>query len=86
MRAVQGEIIDDLSITHQQESLSKAGDSWIVGDHEHAATPCQRHLAQKFTDLGGRLRIKIAGGFVGQHQGGFGGQSSRDGHSLLLTP
>ena len=36
-------------------------------------------------NVDGKLRVEIAGGFVGQHQRGFSNDRASNGHSLLLA-
>ena len=56
-----------------------------MGDHDDALAEFVDGAAQQVHDLGGRVRVEVAGGLVGDDDGGATHEGAGDGDALLLA-
>ena len=56
-----------------------------MGDHDDGLAQLADDPVEQVQDDGGRVGVEVAGGFVGQHQGGIVDQRAGDGDPLLLA-
>ena len=63
---------------------ARAATSCLVGD-QHDRAPLVMELVEQGQHVGGRRRVEVAGGLVGEDQRRLGHQCPGDGHPLLLA-
>ena len=80
-----GVVALDHSIDDADGPMGVSGHLGIVR-HQNDGDSLGVELLEHPQDFDARVRIEIAGGFVGQHQRGTVDQSAADGHPLLLSP
>ena len=61
------------------------GEFLVVCDQDERCAAFLVKLEQQIDHGGAGARIEIAGGLVGEQQPGFGDESARNGHALLLA-
>ena len=75
----------DPAVLDADDAVSHLGDFLIMGDHHHSLGKLLAgHLHEAQHILAGSA-VQIAGGLVGQKNGGLGGQSPGDSYPLLLS-
>ena len=74
----------DLPIAHEDHPLGDAGDIGIVRDHQDGLPPVMG-LTQQSQHVEGGLAVQVAGGFVGQQDGGLVDERTRQRHALFFT-
>ena len=79
-------VFDDLAVAHGDDAVGGMGDGGVMGDEDHGVFALVMDAAEEVHDLGGVFGVEIAGGFVGQENGGFIGEAAGDGDTLALTP
>src|ERR1019366_9735867 len=73
------------TIAHVNDAIAIGRRFGIVRNHQYRLSQFLVRLPQHLQDNFGILRIEIAGGFVGQHDGGLIHQRARQRHPLLLA-
>ncbi len=76
---------DDLSVAHVDDAITIGGGLGVVGDHEDGLAEVFVGLAKHVEDDAGTFRIEVAGGFVGEHDGGTIDESAGERDALLLS-
>src|SRR5271157_2679271 len=76
---------DDSTIAHVDNAVAIGCGFRIVGDHQHRLAQFLVGLPQHVQHNLGILGVKIAGGLVSQHDGGFVHQRAGQRYALLLT-
>src|SRR3954462_6919479 len=74
----------DLAVAQGHLAPGVLGDVRLVGDQDHGvARPVE--LVEELHDLLGSGRVEVAGGLVGEQDGGIVDQGAGDGHALALA-
>src|SRR6476661_63500 len=74
----------DDAVLDENHAVGKLRDVVLVRD-QHDGVALAVQLVEQGHDLSAGLRIQVAGGLIGQDDGGLIDQSARDGHALALT-
>src|SRR5436305_10909358 len=74
----------DLAVAQGHLAPGVLGDLRLVGDQDHGVARLVE-LVEELHDLLGRGGVEVAGGLVGEQDGGIVDQGSGDGHTLALA-
>ena len=77
-------VADDATVQHVNHAPCRARELFIVRDDEDGHSVAIQPIEQR-NHFAPRLRVELAGRFVGQQKGRSIGECTRDGHSLLLA-
>ena len=75
----------DLAVAHVEDAVGDLGGLGVVGDHEDGLVELAAGLAEHLEDGVGVLGVEVAGGFVGEDDGGTVDEGAGDGDALLLA-
>ena len=75
----------DLAVAHVEDAVGDLGGFGVVGDHEDGLVEVLGGGAEHFEDGVGVLGVEVAGGFVGEDDGGSGDEGAGDGDALLFA-
>ena len=75
----------DLAVAHVDDAVAILGGLGIVRNHEHGLPQILVRLAQHVEHYARAFRIQVAGGFVGEHDGGAVDESAGERDALLLA-
>src|SRR5258705_3136327 len=77
-------LVDDVAVGQEHRPVGVAGGGGVVGDHDDRLAEVVDRLAEEAQHLGPGPGIEVAGGLVGEHDPGPGGQRPGHRHPLLL--
>src|SRR6267154_252133 len=77
--------VGDLAVAHVEDAVGDLGGFGVVGDHEDGLVELAAGLAEHLEDGVGVFGVEIAGGFVGEDDGGAVDEGAGDGYALLLA-
>ena len=81
----QGDVVDDLAVTHDQHPVGVGGDPGVVGHQHGCLTLLPAEPGQQRHDLVAARPVEVAGRLVREEQGRRCGQGAREGDPLLLA-
>ena len=76
---------DDEAVLHPDDPRRVAGDAEVVGHENHGGAVLLLETAEEFGDLGGVLAVEVAGGLVGEEDGGIVDEAAGDRRALAFT-
>ena len=77
-------VVDDVPVAQLDLSAHRCGDGRVVGDDQHGGGRVGES-GEEGDDVGAGGRVEVAGGFIGQHEGGVSGDGAGDGGALAFT-
>ena len=77
--------VGDLAVAHVEDAVCDLGGLGVVGDHEDGLVELATGFAEHLKDGVGVFGVEVAGGFVGEDDGGTVDEGAGDGDSLLLA-
>src|SRR5208282_3407025 len=84
LRLLLALVAEDLAILEVNDAVGVLGDIVFVAD-QHDGVALLVQAVEQGHDLGAGLRVQVAGGLVGQDDGGIVDQRAGDGHTLPLA-
>ena len=79
------DLADDAAVGEEHDAVGVAGRSGVVGDHDDRLPEAFDRGASQLEELGGRLRVEVAGRLVGEDQLGPGHHRPGGRDPLLLA-
>ena len=76
---------NDFAVTHVNDTIAICGGFRVMRDHEDCLSKILIRLAQHVEDNARTLRIQVAGGLIGEHDGGTIDEGAGERNSLLLA-
>ncbi len=80
-----GQLAHDLAVGQEQHLVGAAGRGRLVGDHDDGLAVVVGGPAHEVQQLGGRVRVQLPGGLVGEDDARPRRQGAGGGHPLLLA-
>ena len=77
--------VGDSSVAHVEDAVGDLGGFGVVGDHEDGLVELAAGGAEHLEDGVGVFGVEVAGGLVGEDDGGAGDEGAGDGDTLLLA-
>ena len=77
--------VGDFAVAHVEDAVGDLGSLGVVGDHEDGLVQLAAGLAEHLQDGVGVFGVEVAGGLVGEDDGGAVDEGAGDGDSLLLA-
>jgi hypothetical protein len=77
--------VSDFAVAHVEDAVGDLGSLGVVGDHEDGLVELAAGLAEHLEDGVGVLGVEIAGGLVGEDDGGAVDEGAGDGYALLFA-
>ncbi len=77
--------MSDFAIAHVEDAVGYLGGFGVVGDHQDGLVELAAGGAEHVEDGVGVLGVEVAGGLVGEDDGGAGDEGAGDGDALLLA-
>jgi hypothetical protein len=76
--------VGDLAVAHVEDAVRDLSGLRVVGDHEDGLVELAAGLAEHLEDGVGVFGVEVAGGLVGEDDGGSVDEGASDGYALLL--
>ena len=83
--ALAGLDVGDFAVAHVEDAVGDLGGLGVVGDHQDGLVELAAGGAEHFEDGVGVFGVEVAGGLVGEDDGGAGDEGAGDGDALLLA-
>ena len=77
--------VGDLAVAHVEDAVGDLGGLGVVGDHEDGLVELAAGLAEHLEDGVGVFGVEVAGGLVGEDDGGAVDEGAGDGDALLFA-
>ena len=77
--------MSDFPVAHVEDAIGDLGGFGVVGDHQDGLVELAAGLAEHLEDSVGVLGVEVAGGLVGEDDGGAVDEGAGDGYALLLA-
>ena len=77
--------VGDFAVAHVEDAVGDLGGLGVVGDHEDGLVELAAGVAEHLEDGVGVFGVEVAGGLVGEDDGGAVDERAGDGDALLLA-
>ena len=77
--------VGDFAVAHVEDAVGDLGGLGVVGDHQDGLVQLAAGLAEHVQDGVGVFGVEVAGGLVGEDDGGAVDEGAGDGDALLLA-
>jgi hypothetical protein len=77
--------VGDFAVAHVEDAIGDLGGLGVVGDHEDGLVELAAGLAEHLENGVGIFGVEVAGGLVGEDDGGAGDEGAGDSDTLLLA-
>jgi hypothetical protein len=77
--------MSNFAVAHMEDAIGNLSRLWVVSDHQDRLVEFAAGLAEHFKNSLGVLSVEVAGGFVGEDDGGAVDEGAGNGYALLLA-